>query len=78
MVLDSGWSRVGLRKPLGKHLGGLEQFDLFFCFGGKSSRVVGKFISDFVNDFGQLFSSILLVLLWVFYEWVGQLSMNGF
>jgi hypothetical protein len=29
VVLDSGWSLVGLKKPLDKQLGGLEQFDLF-------------------------------------------------
>jgi hypothetical protein len=30
VVLDNGWSPVGLRKPPGKHLGGLKQFDFFF------------------------------------------------
>ncbi len=29
-VLDSGWSPLGLRKPLDMQLGSLEQFDLFF------------------------------------------------
>jgi hypothetical protein len=33
-VLDSGWSPVGLRKPLDRQLGGLEQFDLFLFLGG--------------------------------------------
>jgi len=71
VVLDSGkWSSARLRKPLGRHLGGLEQFDFIFIFlEGECSRIVGKFISDFFNDLGQWSSSVLLVLLWVFYEW---------
>jgi hypothetical protein len=35
---------------------------------------VGKFISGFFNDLGQWSSSVLFVLLWVFYEWARQLS----
>jgi hypothetical protein len=66
VVLDSGWSLVGLRKPLGRHLGGLEQFDFIFIFLGGCSWVVGKFISGFINGFWWWSSSVLLVLLWVF------------
>jgi hypothetical protein len=32
VLLNNGQSSVGLRKPLDKQLGGLEQFDLFFSF----------------------------------------------
>jgi hypothetical protein len=32
VILDSGWFPVGLKKPLDRQLGGLEQFDLFFSF----------------------------------------------
>jgi hypothetical protein len=47
VVLDIGWSLVGLRKPLGRHLGGLEQFDLFlflFFWAG----VLGQWASSLV------------------------------
>jgi hypothetical protein len=32
VVFNNGQSLVGLRKPLDKQSGGLEQFDLFFFF----------------------------------------------
>ncbi len=59
---------MGLRKPLGKHLGGLEQFDLFIYLflGGRVFWVVGKFISGFVNDFKRWSLSVLLMILYVF------------
>jgi len=44
VVLDNGWSPMGLRKPLGRHLGG-------FIFWGGCSWAMGKFISGFVSDF---------------------------
>ncbi len=43
MVLDSGWSPVGLKKPLGRHLGGLEQFGL-----GGGASVLGQWASSLV------------------------------
>jgi len=46
VVLNSGWSLVGIRKSLGRHLGGLEQF-FFFKFFFKVS-VLGQWANSLV------------------------------
>jgi hypothetical protein len=64
-VLDSGWSPLGLRKPLDRQLGGLEQFDHYLFLGGRS-WAMGKFISGFINGFVWWSLNVFLVFLWVF------------